>query len=258
MNDIAANDAGFSLTTTPSFQKVILEDNDVHLWTAELKTCAELGSSKVSFLDSSELDRAGKFKSDILRDEYIAAHVVQRSVLASYSDEYPGKILLEKGVSGKPVMRQSSGHQLRHFNMSYSRGFVLVTVSKEFEVGVDVEFLDKDYFKGSNSERLLSPSENMYIDSLPEERKTRALFTLWTAKEALSKGLGQGLSLPFEKIEIEFMSSNTGRISSLGLPLIDGLEEWTVISLDVGEDYSGAVAVKGKCGRLKTIEFNGV
>ena len=121
-----------------------------------------------------------------------------------------------------------------------------------------MEFLDGDVFSDIDSERLLSPSEILYIDSLPEERKSRALFTIWTAKEAFSKGVGQGLSIPFEKIEIEFMSSDTGRINSLGCPLIDGLEEWTVISLDVGENYSGAVAVRGKCNRVKTIEFNKV
>ena len=260
MNDTVGADAGagFLTSTTSSSRKVILEDSEVHLWTVDLKVCGELVSSQASFLDSRELARAGRFKSDTRRDEYMAAHVVQRSVLAFYTGEEPEKILLEEGMNGKPVLGRSAGHESLCFNMSYSRGFALFVVSMGREVGVDVEFINGEIFKDGNTENLLSPSETLFINSLPHERRTRAMFDIWTAKEAFAKGVGHGLSFPFENIEIEYESCGSGKIRSSGQPVTEELEAWTIFPLDVGENYSGAVAVRGECNRLKTIEFNKV
>jgi 4'-phosphopantetheinyl transferase len=85
------------------------------------------------------------------------------------------------------------------FNISHAGDFVIIAVSEEFEMGIDVEeimpitLLD---FKLNMTEfewkRISSCLEN----------QDEEFYRYWTQKEAVIKAVGKGLSIPLESFEI--------------------------------------------------------
>lgn len=225
-------------------QAADVAEGELHLWRASLEA-AGLPAERVSILDDSELERAGRFRSPQDRESYIAAHILQREILASYTGDEPGRLELNRSVSGKPLLRPVPGRVPITFNMSSSRGILLLAVSGGLEIGVDAEFMDEEILDVGNIEGSMSSSESVYVDSLTHGRKIEALFRIWTSKEAFAKGVGEGLAIPFDGMEIEYDAAGTGRVRFLDKPAIEDAVEWNILSLDLGKDHCGALAVKG-------------
>ena len=92
---------------------------------------------------------------------------------------------------GRPQVLVDGG--IVHASVSHSDGASAVAVSVEHPVGVDVERLDAARFGGVEAVAL-SPAERERWLRLPERRRLRSLAEHWTAKEAVTKALGTGLT----------------------------------------------------------------
>ena len=117
-----------------------------------------------------------------------------REVLARYLDERPEAIALVEDERGKPRL----GHQplALHFNLSHSGALVLVAVSGEREVGVDVERVEPERDFAALAERALAPADATAVREAPESRRADVFYELWTRHEARVKCLGLGLGAP--------------------------------------------------------------
>lgn len=85
------------------------------------------------------------------------------------------------------------------YNISHSGDYVVCTLSKVHEVGIDVEEIREipmDDFTG-----LFSRVE--WDEVLSSESKLQAFYTLWTKKEAFLKAIGCGLNQPLNEVVIE-------------------------------------------------------
>ena len=100
-------------------------------------------------------------------------------------------------ASGKPVV--ASGLPPLHFSVSHPDRLVVVAVSADREIGVDVECIDQN----------ISPEviagfthidEQHSVGGLPRPQEIREFVRLWTLKEAYTKLVGAGLSLDFKTI----------------------------------------------------------
>ena len=92
---------------------------------------------------------------------------------------------------GRPRVR--FGDRTVHVSVSHTADASAVAVSIEHPVGVDVERLDAARFTGVE-DVALTPAEREQWQRLPDRRRLRALAERWTAKEAVTKALGTGLT----------------------------------------------------------------
>lgn len=88
-----------------------------------------------------------------------------------------------------------------HASVSHTHGASAVTVSVEHPVGVDIERLDIARFAGVENVAL-STTERERWRRLPARRRLRSLAEHWTAKEAVTKALGTGLTTDPATIEL--------------------------------------------------------
>lgn len=192
-----------------------------------MRGCYELylNSSRLDLLPAPEHPRLPPGEVHVWRLELDprrprASRWELREVLARYLDEQPEAIELVEGEHGKPRL----AHQppALHFNLSHSGALVLVALSGEREVGVDVERIKPERDFVALAERALAPEGATTVREAPASDRANVFYELWTRHEAQLKCLGQGLdSAPPQAPEV------------------------TVETLPIDPGYAAAVAATG-------------
>ncbi|WP_285041758.1 4'-phosphopantetheinyl transferase superfamily protein [Plantibacter sp. LMC-P-059a] len=100
---------------------------------------------------------------------------------------------------GRPQVLVDGG--IVHASVSHTDNASAVAVSVTHAAGVDVERLDAARFAGVENVAL-SPTERERWRRLPARRRLRSLAEHWTAKEAVTKALGTGLTTDPATIEL--------------------------------------------------------
>lgn len=158
-----------------------------------------------SLLNDEEKSRLGCLKGESDKLRYRAAHTLKRIALASVIEQPHDQLTFLTGVQGKPYCT----HPLTpYFNLSHTRGWVVLALSFSGEVGVDLEFP-----RECNQEAIIKKLgslvdiENYQIVDDPQE----GFLCFWTQKEALSKAIGGGLLTRSKALSV---SSQLGHFSA--------------------------------------------
>ena len=229
---------------------VKLAAEQVDVWRASLAALPDLKA----VLSPDELQRAARFHFEKDRGHFIAARGWLRTVLARYLDTSPADLRLDYGARGKPALAQ--GSDLR-FNLSHSHDLALLAVTREREVGVDIEFMKESTTGPEIAERFFSAAEIAELRALPRDEQRTAFFAGWTRKEAYIKATGVGLFAGLDRFTVS-LAPNDSRVS---LRVHDDEREsarWTLCSLHPGEGYAGALAVEGGDWRLRCFDWPGM
>lgn len=176
-------------------------------------------------LTDEEKVRAGRFKFERDAVHWSACRAGLRKILGPELGVSPAEVPLEISGNGKP--RLPVPHGQLHFNLSHCEGLALVALSTGGPVGIDLEPWDRAITLLECESSFCHPSE---IEALPAGEKPRArqLLRIWTAKEAILKALGTGLTHPPESVTVHFQRDTGTAISDIPL---EGIEELTFMEL---------------------------
>jgi|TARA_R100000005_G_scaffold96723_2_gene86737 4'-phosphopantetheinyl transferase len=152
-----------------------------------------------SVLNAAEQARAERFRFDIHRNRYIRAHGVLRHILARYMNVPADQLFFETGERGKPFLRDGG----LYFNMSHSADMAAYAISREGEIGIDIEMFDRKVEIDDLSRHYYTTAEQGELAVLDEQSRRSLFFHLWTAKEARMKVTGEGLALDPREIDVE-------------------------------------------------------
>lgn len=144
-------------------------------------------------LSAAELERAGRFFFERHRRRFVVARARLRRLLGERLGRRPADIELTCGPNGKPRLARDS---LR-FNLSHCGEVALFGFSPS-EIGVDIEALRPILGEDAIAARFFSPAERLAYTLLD---RPLGFLRCWTRKEALAKGMGDGLSLAPEKLD---------------------------------------------------------
>lgn len=163
--------------------------DEVHIWSACLLDTKLDINYFSSFLSIDEKKRANCFR--FLRDQerFIISRSVLRNILAGYLGEAPQSIEIMYGFWGKPHLQKEKA---LHFNLSHSGDYVLYAITRDYEVGIDLEYINPDLELDEIALMILSPKELNYWKTVKPEEKVNVFFKLWVCKEALVKSSGKG------------------------------------------------------------------
>jgi phosphopantetheine--protein transferase-like protein len=111
-------------------------------------------------------------------------------------------------------------------------------------VGVDVEFIRRDFPVEETAERYFSVTETGALRAMPAEEQRRSFFAAWVRKEAWVKAVGAGLDqLPFLGAELQKSLENGGLGKANDLN--KGIASVWLQDLEVGPCHTAALAVCG-------------
>jgi 4'-phosphopantetheinyl transferase len=173
---------------------------DVTLFTCDLDAggAADLAADR-ALLAPDERARADRFRFDRDRDRYIRGRAFLRRRLADVTRYAADAVPLIDGPWGKPALRCGAVA----FNLSHSGALAVLAISRAGPVGIDVERIDRTIDVPSLSQSCFLPAERAVLDALEPDARQRRFFAFWTAKEAVMKRSGQGMSLPPLEIALQ-------------------------------------------------------
>lgn len=151
-----------------------------------------LGPGEVpSWLPAEVRARGDRFRDPGLGRAFLLAHAFLRQVLGGHLGGGPYAGPLEAGPQGKPFLPGAP------FRFSFARAGDLAAcaVSRDLEVGLDLESIERIGEPETAAAAMLGPAEADALRLLAEAERPAALLRAWVAKEALLKLDGRGLAL---------------------------------------------------------------
>jgi 4'-phosphopantetheinyl transferase len=161
----------------------------LHVWRADLESVEdELGDC----LSEQEQDRARRIEGQRERRRWRRSRGLLRTVLSLYLEQPPSELLFVTRHRGKPAL-SGAGRQL-FFSLSHSRRFALLAISRDGEVGADLEVLrDVGADVVALAERAFGSIDARHVEQLDRASRSRAFLCAWTRREAELKLRGSGL-----------------------------------------------------------------
>jgi 4'-phosphopantetheinyl transferase len=228
---------------------LVLGCDEVHVWRATLDQTSSQIQSFLRNLAADEQARAEQFYFKRDREHFIVGRGVLRAILGGYLKRAPECLSFCYGSHGKPALAGESDRDAIRFNVSHSHGIALYAVTRDREVGIDLERIRFNLVVAEIAERFFSRREVAMLRTLPTEEQREAFFRSWTRKEACLKVRGEGLSLPLDQIDV-----SPGPVEPDAVPGTQPdpseASRWSLQELTPAPGYVAALAVEGHGWRL--------
>lgn len=226
---------------------LILNEEEAHVWRADLELDECFQSSFLKFLSPDEKKRASRFRFARDNRNFIVARGILRSLIGKYLKINPAEISFHYSEFGKPCI--ADNHSLQ-FNISHSQNIALFAFTKKLNVGVDVEFVNPDIEVKDIAAKFFSPNEVMNLLSLPEKEQTLGFFNCWTRKEAFIKAVGEGLSFPLDKFEVSLEPDKPAKLLATDWEP-KAVSKWSIHSMSPGTKFVGSLVIEGQVNQVK-------
>jgi 4'-phosphopantetheinyl transferase len=221
-----------------------LPEGDVHLWVAfpdEWKD-PSLIASALNILDDDETARMERFHFPEHRHLFLVSHLLVRTALSHYSDLPPDAWRFMNDENGKPLIDPAMKPVSLSFSLAHTVGMAVVGVTREGDIGVDVEQAGRLIDAAKLSRRFFSPEEAAALENLPPGRLEEQFPLYWTLKEAYIKALGLGLSHPLDSFAFRLTGESPHRIDfSADAP--QDPEKWRFALIEPRRPHVAAVCV---------------
>ncbi len=228
---------------------LVLDDDHVHVWRASLTVTPERVGALIRTLATDERTRAERFRFDRDRTRYIVARGLLRAIIGRYRDEEPGAIAFQYNAFGKPSLPDEPGKDRIRFNVSHADDIALYAVTRNREVGVDIEGVRADMASERIAERFFSLQEIVALRGLDPALQHEAFFACWTRKEAYIKARGESITVGLDQFDVSLAPDEPAAIL-MSREDGDTLHDWSLHHLLPDPGYVGAVAMQGGPCRL--------
>ncbi|MBW5802566.1 4'-phosphopantetheinyl transferase superfamily protein [Coxiella endosymbiont of Ornithodoros amblus] len=228
-------------------EKPSLIEGDVHVWCVFLDRPTQGIEKKWKILSPGEQARADRFMQSEHRRRFVTSHAALHSILVSYLPELKGRVRFCYNHHGKAYLKDSPSLQ---FNLSDSRAFALCAITRNREVGIDIEFMKPGVHAEQIAERFFSPEESQTLKELPAEARLEGFYRIWTLKEAYIKAIGQGLSFHLQKFTTDAKAEKDALLWVQGEP--EAPAQWSLSPLRSAKGYMAALAVQAP---IKSIHY---
>ena len=226
-----------------------LRPAEVHL---SLVFCREIRDPALleryrELLSQDELEQGQRFHHADDRHRYLLTRALLRTTLSRYAPRAPHEWNFTRDAFGRPLVIDSYPPCAAVvFNLSHTRELILLGVTRDPALGVDVEAIAASCAGLPLAERYFSRAEIAGLRVLSPERQVRRFFDLWTLKESYIKALGRGLSIPLRDFEFDI---ELNRVTLRAEPRVDREpQRWHFSLFQPRADHIAAVCTQRPVG----------
>lgn len=188
--------------------------------------------SKINnFIPLDQLKNINKYKFDKDKNKRLIA---KSFLYKQLSEEYGvNDFTLIYNEHKKPFLKK---HCDIYFSLSYSKEFIFIGISSKYEVGVDIEYINKSIETDCLSDEIMHSKELSFYNKLTlNNEKQSFFFKAFNIKESIIKAIGTGLFYDIKNINILDIRENNNY-------LLDSFE-LKVKEIKAVSDYKLAVCI---------------
>lgn len=224
------------MSLTPSMEKL---SDSVDIWYIDLQQL-QPAAGYWQLLDEREQAAANAFVHASLRSRYITVHALVRMILASYLADTDAKALcIDRNEFGKPFL---STCPALSFNLSHTGSWMLLAVSRDIKLGVDIEQIKPRGLLQGLVCKCFSPTEQRYWMDLPPSLQEEMFYAFWTRKEAFVKAVGRGIALGLSACEIDTQHMDRFKRLPAGCGAVT---DWAIVELTLNPACKAALVLNG-------------
>jgi len=171
-----------------------------------------------------------------------------RALLARYLTCAADAVPLRVGEFGKPYL--DPPHALE-FNLSHSKDALLIGLSRNQPLGVDIETLGRQRPVQPLAQRFFAPGEAAALQALDPGLRQNAFLGLWSCKEAVVKALGRGIGFGLDRLAFDLDEYGVPQRLNVIDSSAGAAAEWQIVRLEPACGYRGALAWRGPSLRLR-------
>jgi 4'-phosphopantetheinyl transferase len=199
--DVPCHEAG--LRARPALLSLLPGQVDVWVALVDQACEAERASRYEQVLTQEERLQRAKFVFEKDRRRYLVTRAMVRYVLSRYLPIRPQDWRFEATYFGRPcIINAHPGVAGLTFNISHSDQVVLLGVTRDAQLGIDVEDLQRNV-PIDVADIFFAPGEIRQLRALPPALQAARFLDFWTLKESYIKARGKGLSLPLDQFGFE-------------------------------------------------------
>lgn len=180
--------------------RCLMQEDGVHVWQSALDVPAARLDALHTHLTPDEVARAERYRFVAPGRRFVAARGLLREILGAYLDVAPAELRFQQNAWGKPLLAQP--RDALQFNLAHTDDLLLVAVTADRAVGIDVERVRPVQNLDGLVARTFSPTERAAFHALPRSQRLEAFFATWTRKEAYMKARGLGFRLPLGAFDV--------------------------------------------------------
>lgn len=219
--------------------------DEIHLYTLPLPDDPAALARLAPLLSADETARAARLLDRRRRDRWRAGRALLRRTLAGYLEQGPAQLRFGYGAHGKPFLAGEEGPHGLRFNLSHAGELLLLAVTVNDEVGIDLEWLEEGVAFEEMARRFFSAREREELFDLPAVEQRAAFYRCWTRKEAYLKGCGSGFTQPADRFDVTLRPGEPpALVAHRGDPGEAG--RWRLADLPVPPGYCAALATPGE------------
>jgi 4'-phosphopantetheinyl transferase len=163
-----------------------------------------------------------------------------RALLGVYLGLPADAVVLEDGEHGRPELARPWNEFLQ-FNWSHSADKAIVAVARGVKPGIDIERVRPRPRAMQLAERFFHPDETATLTALDASEREYRFLQLWTAKEAILKALGHGISFGLHRLRLNVPPGAPALLWLDG----DDATAWQLRRLDIDADHVASLAWRG-------------
>jgi 4'-phosphopantetheinyl transferase len=169
------------------------------------------------------------------RDAFTAAHALVRTALSAYGRPAPAEWRFAISPQGHPSVLDAAELS---FSLSHAGAQAAVAIGAGQALGLDLEPIRPERDSLPLARRFFAGTEVEWLSGLLPGERPAGFAALWTAKEAVLKARGCGLTEPLRSVEVELAPTGWPvRVQSPGGP-------WALRSWSPEPGWCAALAVR--------------
>ena len=225
---------------------MILDPESIHLWCAfydEIRN-DDLLQAYEQLLSTSERQRRSRFVLADDQHRFLVSRALLRTVLSRYvGDVTPAEWIFAPNVYGRPeIVNDHPASGSISFNISHTRGLVVLALARAREVGLDTEHMGRATSM-EIANRVLTAAEVASLNAVPPEGRQRRFLEYWTLKESYVKTRAMGLSIPLDTFSFDFVGTR-GVVLRIHTEPPDAATNWLLWQFSVRRDYLVALCAE--------------
>jgi 4'-phosphopantetheinyl transferase len=217
-----------------------LGPDEIHVWVVEIAAPDAEVARQAEILAPAERVNAARFRSEVDRDSFVQRRAALRVLLGGYLGAAPRDVTFAVNAFGKPSVAAPHASAGLSFNSSHSGTVAVIAVARAGRLGIDVEQLRLLPDADGMAARFFTAGEAAALAALQPHDRVAGFFNAWTRKEAVTKAVGGGLSIPLDSFEVSLRPREPAEILRWNIPG-EAAHGWRIHHIEPAAGYVGAL-----------------